>query len=97
MTALTEDRSYIRQRHSFSRLLITRRLFDTLMVEFHVFPRFKEFVLLFGAKYKENEVSPPQLQVRRLESDKSDAGTLSYAGFGMFPFSPANCRHLPNR
>ena len=64
---LTYRHSFIHQRHSHSRLLVTRELFETLMSELHVLPRFKEFVLLFGAKFGENELEPPQLRFRRLQ------------------------------
>lgn len=58
--------SLIRQRHSFSRLSITRDLFDGLMFHFRIFPRFLEFVLLFGAKQGEKEIGPPHMRFRRL-------------------------------
>lgn len=57
---------FIRQRNSLSRLSITRDLFESLMLEIHIFPRFLEFVLLFGAKLGENEIGPPQMRFRRL-------------------------------
>ena len=60
--------SFIRQRHSYSRLQINRRLFETLLSNFGVFPRFKEFALLFGWKHEETEVGHPQLRFRKLTS-----------------------------
>ena len=79
--------SFIRQRHSHSRLLVTRKLFETLMSEFHVLPRFKEFVLLFGAKYGENELEPPQLRFRRLPPGATGPQIDQYSpGFGIVPF-----------
>ena len=76
--------SFIQQKHSYSRLLITRELFEALMSEFVIFPRFREFVLLFGAKQSENEVGHPQLRCRRLTEGNTIAGHQGYGGFGMY-------------
>lgn len=70
--------SLIDQVHSYSRLQITRDLFETLMDTFRIFPRFKEFVLLFGAKRFENEVGPPQMRFRKLE--KRSNGSIPARG-----------------
>lgn len=74
--------SFIEQRHSYSRLLVTRDLFEALISEFKVFPRFREFVLLFGAKHGESEIGPPQLRFRRIVDSAGGAGHQDYAGFG---------------
>ena len=74
--------SFIRQRHSYSRLLATRELFEKMMATFHVLPRFREFVLLFGAKHGEYEIGPPQLRFRRLVAARNDEQT-DYLGFGI--------------
>ena len=71
--------SFIRQRHSYSRLLVTRELFEKMMSVFHVLPRFREFVLLFGAKHGENETGPPPLRFRRLVAAKDE----NYLDFGI--------------
>ena len=56
------------------------------MSEFHVLPRFKEFVLLFGAKYGENELEPPQLRFRRLQPRATGPQIDQYSpGFGTVP------------
>ena len=52
------------------------------MLKFHVFPQFWEYVLLFGAKTRENEMSPPQLRFRRLIAVKTERPTRCSAGFG---------------
>ena len=65
-----------------SRLLVTRKLFDGLMSHFHILPQFWEYVLLFGAKFVENEMSPPQLRFRRLVADKTELPPRCSAGFG---------------
>lgn len=52
------------------------------MCRFQVLPQFREYVLLFGAKFCENEMSPPQLRFRRLAADKTELRTSSSAGFG---------------
>ncbi|KAL2049176.1 hypothetical protein ABVK25_010526 [Lepraria finkii] len=72
---------FIRQRHSYSRLHVTRDLFDALMVKFDIFPRLQEFILLFGAKHGENELSPPQLRFRRLASNNLQGSGLEQDGF----------------
>ena len=50
---------------------------------FVVFPRFKEFVLLFGAKHGENEIGPPQLRFRKMPTFKERPGDRLSAGFGI--------------
>ena len=65
-----------------SRLLVTRELFDAFMSQFQVLPQFWEYVLLFGAKFSENEMSPPQLRFRRLPVDETEMRTHYLAGFG---------------
>ena len=65
-----------------SRLLVTRKLFEALMFHFQVLPQFWEYVLLFGVKFGENEMSPPQLRFRRLAADKIERRTQYSAGFG---------------
>ena len=74
--------SFIRQRHSYSRLLLTRDLFETLMSKFDIFPRFREFIILFGAKHAENEIGPPQMCFRRLAANRARSGRWEWAGFG---------------
>jgi len=74
--------SLIRQRHSYSRLLLTRQLFDTLMANFKIVPRFKEFVLLFGARIAENEIGPPSFRSRTFSPQNALYGGQCSAGFG---------------
>ncbi|KAF2635941.1 hypothetical protein P280DRAFT_167845 [Massarina eburnea CBS 473.64] len=57
---------YIRQRHSFSRLQITKDLFEKLLRSCHVFPRFNEYVIGLGSKNSDSEVTPPPLKYRPL-------------------------------
>jgi len=55
------------------------------MSELEIFPRFREFILLFGLRHNENEVGPPQMRFRRrTTSDSPSAGLMHrrYAGFG---------------
>lgn len=75
--------SFIQQRHSYSRLQVTRELFEALMSQFVIFPRFKEFVLLFGAKHVENDIGPPQLRFRKIPAYKEKPGGQLSAGFGI--------------
>lgn len=74
--------SFIHQRHSHSRLHLTRELFEELMSAFGIFPRFKEFVLLFGAKRRENEIGPPRMRFRRLLANSAEPVHKRYTGFG---------------
>ncbi|MCJ1263928.1 hypothetical protein MMC22_003798 [Lobaria immixta] len=73
--------NFIRQRHSHSRLCITRKLFEVLMSEFHIFPRFREFVLLFGSKRRENEIGPPRMRFRPLLTNRTELVNRQYTGF----------------
>ena len=70
------------QRHAHSRLLITKDLFEALMPELHVLPRFREFVPLFGAIQKLSEVGIFQLSFRRLPTASSESMSQPCAGFG---------------
>lgn len=79
--------SFIQQRHSYSRLQVTRELFEALMSQFVIFPRFKEFVLLFGAKHGENDIGPPQLRFRSIPACKEKSGGQLSAGFGICRYS----------
>ncbi len=72
----------MRQRHSYSRLLITRDLFETLMSTLKVLPRFREFVLLFGAKQDESEMAPPSLRYRTLTLHNTKRRLRCHTGFG---------------
>lgn len=69
---------YLRQRHSYSRLQITRELFEQLLKSCHVFPRFNEYLIGFGLKNSESEVGPPALKFRPLCESYSN----NYHGFG---------------
>ncbi|KAF1960379.1 hypothetical protein CC80DRAFT_292804 [Byssothecium circinans] len=68
---------YIRQRHSFSRLQITKDLFEQLLRSCHVFPRFHEYVIGLGLKNSDSEVIPPPLHYRPLTHRLEN----SYHGF----------------
>lgn len=70
---------YIRQANSYSRLQITKELFEELLGGCHVFPRFNEYVIGFGARGSETEVGPPPLTFRPLCEVRSNR----YHGFGM--------------
>ncbi|KAL5378689.1 hypothetical protein DPSP01_008915 [Paraphaeosphaeria sporulosa] len=68
---------YIRQRNSYSRLQITKELFEELLRCCHVFPRFNEYVIGFGTRNSETEVGPPPLTFRPLCEVRSNR----YHGF----------------
>ena len=84
MWVLTAVSSVVRQRNSYSRLNITQELFDSLMREFAIMPRFKEFVLLFGAKQRESEIGPPQMRfkISPAKTGFADDGAPLAVGFG---------------
>jgi hypothetical protein len=71
---------YLRQRHSNSRLQITKELFEQLLRACHVFPRFNEYIIGFGLKNSDSEVGPPPLKFRPLCTSHND----HYHGFGAF-------------
>ena len=52
------------------------------MSEFHIFPRFREFVLLFGAKRRENEIGTPRMRFRPLLTNRTELVNRQYTGFG---------------
>ena len=54
------------------------------MAEFSILPRFREFVLLFGAKSGENEIGPPQIRFRRHMANAYNSEHATYTGFGKF-------------
>lgn len=56
------------------------------MMTFQIFPRFVEFVLLFGTKKFENEIGPPQLRFRKLTTRGDSSCSRRYIGFGMNVF-----------
>jgi hypothetical protein len=70
---------YIRQRNSYSRLQITKELFEELLRYCQVFPRFNEYVIGFGARNSETEVGPLPLTFRPLCEVRSNR----CHGFGM--------------
>ncbi|KAJ4316350.1 hypothetical protein N0V94_005488 [Neodidymelliopsis sp. IMI 364377] len=71
---------YLRQRHSYSRLQITKEDFETLLESCHAFPRFGEYVIGFGRRYRESEVGPPPLKFRPIYTSQGN----TYRGFGRF-------------
>ncbi|KAF2872633.1 hypothetical protein BDV95DRAFT_391903 [Massariosphaeria phaeospora] len=68
---------YIRQKHSYSRIQITKEHFEQLLRCCHVFPRFNEYVIGFGSKNSDSEVGPPPLKYRPLCETRGN----SYQGF----------------
>lgn len=69
---------YLRQRHSFSQLQITKEAFERLLIACRVFPRFNEYVIEFGRKKNETEVGPPPLKYRSICTTTSNL----WRGFG---------------
>jgi hypothetical protein len=61
--------SYIRQRNSFTRLRITKPVFQDLVEGCAIFPRFNEYVLDYRWKKRESEVGPPPIRFRLLSDD----------------------------
>ncbi|KAF1358404.1 hypothetical protein EJ07DRAFT_156999 [Lizonia empirigonia] len=89
---------YLRQRHSYSRLQITKEDFERLLASCHVFPRFNEYVIGFGSKTSEVEVGPPPLKFRPICTSHDKL----YRGFGKFllaqggrlPLTAAECAYI---
>ena len=79
--------SFVHQRHSYSRLELNEQMFNALMSDFRIFPRFKDFVLLFGSKRGDNEIGVPQLRFRRLLDRVVRPGEPQHSGFGTDFFS----------
>ncbi|PVH74785.1 hypothetical protein DL98DRAFT_19703 [Cadophora sp. DSE1049] len=57
----------IRQKHSYSRLYITRALFDQLIHCYSVFQRFWDFIIPFSFKTRESDISHAPFRFRQLE------------------------------
>ena len=71
---------YLRQRHSYSQLQITKPLFEQLREACHVYPRFNEYLVGFGAKTSDSEIGPPPLKFSPLRTSRNGR----YHGFGAF-------------
>ncbi|KAF4635972.1 hypothetical protein G7Y89_g2100 [Cudoniella acicularis] len=59
---------YIRQKNSYSRLNISRTLFEQLVSEYSVFSRFWDFLLPFSFKTRESDLSNAPFRFRNLGS-----------------------------
>lgn len=57
-------------------------MFDALMNEFQIFPRFKDFILLFGSKRGDYEMGLPRMRFRLLNSVAVKPIEQYYTGFG---------------
>ena len=55
---------FIRQRHSYSSLTVTKELFESLLLEKSVSPQFRDYVLYMGERDREVETVPPKLRWR---------------------------------
>jgi hypothetical protein len=78
----THVHSFIRQRHSYSRLSISQTLFDDLLSEFQIFAQIKDFVLCFGLKASEDEVGSPRVRFRLIASDAERPPIVGYGKSG---------------
>ncbi|RYP60727.1 hypothetical protein DL771_010403 [Monosporascus sp. 5C6A] len=56
----------LRQRNSYSRVQVSQELFECLLQRCHVFPKFRDYMVGFGHKDKEQEIGPPPLAFRPL-------------------------------
>jgi hypothetical protein len=57
---------YIRQKHSYARLYISRELFDQLISVYSVFSRIWDFVLPFSFKTRESDIGHAPFRFRQL-------------------------------
>ena len=62
---------YIRQKHSYARLYITRETFDELIKAYSVFTRIWDFLLPFSFKTQESDLGNAPFRFRQLETTKS--------------------------
>ncbi|KAI9740341.1 MAG: hypothetical protein M1834_004920 [Cirrosporium novae-zelandiae] len=60
---------FLPQKHAYSRLQVTKDLYDALLKACHVFPRFNECICYLGVKFSEDEIGPPLLKYRSLENE----------------------------
>jgi len=65
---LTEH-SYLRQRNSLSRIQVTKSVFQHLVDECNIFPKFVEHVMDIRYKIRETEVGPPPMRLQFLPND----------------------------
>lgn len=72
---------FVRQRHTNSRLLMSRKLFDTLISTFEIFPRFREFVAYFGSSQIDAGEGPPQLCFRIITTNGHQSENIKSVGF----------------
>ena len=52
------------------------------MIELDIFPRFKDFMVLFGARHGETEAGLPHLRFRRISPGASGSAQQLRAGIG---------------
>jgi hypothetical protein len=81
---LANNTSFIRQKHSNSRLLISRHLFESIVTKYKIFGKLEPILLSFGWKLRECDIGPPHcvFQVRdEAVSDGSDPLHL-FSNFG---------------
>lgn len=69
---------YLRQTSSFSRLLVTKTIYEALISCCHVFPRFNEYLIAFCRRNSDPEIGPAPLKYRLLYTGHSKGGP----GFG---------------
>lgn len=83
--------SYIRQRHSYSRLKITKEVFRTLLTEVEAFPKLTEYLINFRWRMRDAEIGPLPIRFR-LTSDKSYG--LSLRDHEIWSNIPTECAYI---
>ncbi|KAK5053839.1 hypothetical protein LTR84_001801 [Exophiala bonariae] len=74
---------FVRQKYSWGPLLITSHLFDYLVGRTHMSPLVKSFILHFGVREREVEISPPALRFVQLSSDHQGSENCHECVYGL--------------
>jgi hypothetical protein len=80
---------FIRQRISYSPLLITADLLDQLLVTENISPQLKDYLIFYGKRVREVEIVPPVLKFRPLVWSRIDGHNLDHeCMYGLRFFEP---------
>lgn len=88
---------FIHQQNSYSPLTITLELFETLLHEKRVPPRFKDYILYMGEREREVEIAPPRLRRSPHRSPTSDGNVHALECMYGLRFMDLNGRGNPHQ
>ncbi|KAL6242739.1 hypothetical protein RBB50_010385 [Rhinocladiella similis] len=83
---------FIRQSFSWGPLLVTNELFSGLLLNARLPQHLKSFIMFFGAREREVEISPPALRFTPLSSTEHSPGHSHQCTYGL-RFVERNLRH----